>query len=144
MKGWWGYGLAFILGAALCGGIVLYLAHGSGAKLNAELAAAGDSVQSLRTDLADASAANHQLADQLSKLQVQLNKSSLLLASDDAVIAKQQLTIAAGQRLADSIASNLAGAGNDLGKQIDAIADGFVKLYNLYGPHQVGSKKGPG
>lgn len=144
MKGWVGYVVAFVLGALLCAGIVLWLAHGSGAKLNADLAAAGDTAVALRTSLADAVAANHGLTDQLSKLQGQFDKSSKLLAADDAIVAKQQRDISSGQRIIDGILGNIAGAGVDLGKQIDAIAEGFGRLYALYHPSPGGSPKGPG
>lgn len=144
MKGWIGYAAAFLAGAVLCGGIVLWVAHGSGAKLNADLKSASDSADSLRTSLADAVAANHDLAGKLQSLSGQLDKSNRLLASDDAVIAKQQRDIASGQRIIDGILGNIASAGVDLGKQVDAIATGFEALYRLYHPNQKGLAKSPG
>lgn len=135
MKGVWKYAVAFVLGALLCGGIVLYLAHSAGTKLNTDLTDATDSADSLRSSLADAVAANHELASKLQSLSGQLDKSSKLLAADDA-------RIAAGQRIIDGILGNIASAGVDLGRQIDAIADGFGRLYGLYHPNQRGPTKG--
>lgn len=124
VKFWWIF-IALAVGAIAGVSLVLVATNGSGAKLNTDLAG-------LRTSLEDAVTINHGLADQLSKLQGQLDKSNRLLAIDDAVIAKQQLTIAAGQRIIAGIASSIANSGGDIAKTIDAIADGFKRLYSAY------------
>ena len=103
VKFWWIF-IALAVGAIAGVSLVLVATNGSGAKLNTDLAG-------LRTSLEDAVTINHGLADQLSKLQGQLDKSNRLLAIDDAVIAKQQLTIAAGQRIIAGIASSIANSG---------------------------------
>jgi hypothetical protein len=126
VKFWWIF-IALAVGAIAGVSLVLVATNGSGAKLNTDLAG-------LRTSLEDAVTINHGLADQLSKLQGQLDKSNRLLAIDDAVIAKQQLTIAAGQRIIAGIASSIANSGGDIAKTIDAIADGFKRLYAAYHP----------
>lgn len=143
MAKWWKVAIpSFALGALLCGGVVLWLAHGAGAKLNADLNAANDSADSLRTSLADAVASNHSLADQVQSLSGRLDRANRILAADDAVIARQQRDIAAGQRIIDGIVGNIASTGRDLERDLTAIADGFGRLYSLYHPNQAGSTKG--
>ena len=90
MKNAWKYALTFLAGALLCGLLVLHFTRGAGTDLNKQLIAANDTVESLRTSVADAISANHGLADTVSKLQGQLAKSSVVLARDDALIAAEK------------------------------------------------------
>ena len=71
MKGWVSHAIAFALGAVLCGAVVLWISHGAGAKLNADLT-------NLRASLAGAVADRADLAQQLRL--VRLNDAEARLA----------------------------------------------------------------
>jgi uncharacterized phage infection (PIP) family protein YhgE len=143
MVKWWSLLIAAAVGAGVAVAIMFNISASNSADLRKQLDAALAANKPLRTSLDDAVSANHGLADELSKLQGQFDRTSKLLAADDATIARQQLTIAAGQRIVADIAASIAGVAGDLAKQIQAIADGFGRLYNLYHPNPSGSAKGP-
>ena len=127
MKGWVSHGIAAGIGALICLGVVLYISHGAGAKLNADLLA-------LRTSLASATANSNQLADQLRLVHEQLDIASGRADAEQRTIADQQRLIDAGKRGIKDIADSLAGSGADIGKQIHALAEGFVRIYSIYHP----------
>lgn len=128
----WGYVACIMAGIALCAGVGYIALHGSGAKLNADLA-------SLRTDLASATANSADLAQQLRLVHQQLDSAVGLADSEQRIISQQQsrLTeqqqlIDAGKRGLESIAQEIAGSGSDIGKQIRSLAEGLIRLYAIY------------
>jgi chromosome segregation ATPase len=127
MKGWWKYVACVALGAALCFGAVMLATRGAGAKLNAELA-------SLRTSLASATAHSAELAEQLRLIHVQLDDANRRADSEQRIIAGQQQLIDAGKRGLEGIAAQIAGSGSDIGKQVHALSEGFIRLYRIYHP----------
>lgn len=134
MKGWWKIALpSFVLGALVCTVVIAYATRGAGDKLNADLLA-------LRTSLASATANSKQLAEQLRLVHDQLDIASGRADAEQRTIADQQRLIDAGKRGLAGIAESLAGSGSDIGKQVHALAEGFVRLYGIYHPSPAGGK----
>jgi uncharacterized protein HemX len=132
MKGWWGYVVTFVLGAALCGGAVLWFAHGSGTRLNDELSA-------VRTALADAKASNTKLAESNRQLSGELATADRLVKKDGIELARRQRIIDGQQRDLDQlkrgiadIAGQISNGLGDIRSSAQAIADGFERLYRIY------------
>ena len=75
-----------------------------------------------------------QLAEQLRLVHSQLDIASGRADSEQRIIADQQRLIEAGKRGLKGIAESLAGSGGDIGKQVHALAEGFVRLYRIYHP----------
>ena len=109
-----GYVIAFVAGAILCGALVLLLDGGAGAKLNADLSAA-------RTSLANAVAANGQLAESNRNLQGEL-------AGADSTIADQQRQLTADGKLIAGLKSDLADAKRGLEELSGSVSNGLGDL----------------
>jgi hypothetical protein len=134
MKGWHYATIGFLLGCIVCGGAIYLVSRGAGAKLNADLAA-------VRTSLAKSTADNTELASELRQLHGELDIANGIVARDSQELTRRQRIIDSQQRDIGSlerglagIAEEIAGSGDDIRKQIGAIADGFGRLYAIYHP----------
>ena len=107
-----------LLGSAITVGAGYQITKHAGDKLNADLAAS-------RTALADATRLNAESTQTISELRGQL-------ASASNGATKNQQLISATESGLDELSSNIRDSGGDIGRQIQAIADGFDKLYKLY------------
>ena len=107
MKGWIGYAVAFVLGALLCGGAVLWASRGAGADLRKQLA---DSKQLV----IDNAAAD---AKRLSDLSTRLGDSQSTVQSITGLLAASR-----AQDLRDQAAARAAtAAASAASDQLDAI-----------------------
>jgi len=132
-KNWKSYLVVFALGAILCGGVVFWIAHSAGQRLNADLANARSSL---------AKSANDNIAATLTirQLYSELDGANKLADSQQRLIASQRSILADQQRAIDAIAQDIASAGGDLRKSIEAVASGFERLYEIYHPSTNASK----
>ena len=121
------YLVGALVGVALALGAGFALSRGSGARLNADLAAAG-------WTLASASRANAALASSLRQLHGELDRANQLASIQQSVIAAEQSQLDDQQRLIDGISATVASAGGDLRAKIQGITDGFERLYRFYYP----------
>ena len=126
-KNWKSYLVVFALGSILCGGVVFWIAHSAGARLNADLASARSSL---------AKSANDNIAATLTVRQLysELDGANKLADSQQRIIASQRGFLAIQQRAIDAIAQSISSAGGDIKKSIDALAGGFERLYEIYHP----------
>jgi hypothetical protein len=138
MKGVITHAVAFILGCAICGGVIYLLSYSASAKLKSELGI-------VRTSLADAVDVNKRLTDTNKQLQDSLNvtnslvtKQRVTIASQQQRIAGQQLSIDAAKRGLEELATNLASGIGSIAEMADAIRQGFARLYAIYHPGAVG------
>ena len=125
-KKFFSYLICGILCCALGVAGAVYAGRGAVRKLNADLASVRSSLASATADSAAASAAVQRLSSQL----VAANK----------LVADQQSEINGQRKIIDGIAETISGAGSDVGRQIDALAEGFIRLYSFYHPSAKASK----
>lgn len=124
--------LGFLAGVLVCGALALFISGRAGAKLNVDLA-------SVRTSLDKSTADNTELATELRSIHGQLDIATGIVTRDSQELARRQRIIDGQQRnigilergLGD-IAATIAGAGGDIRKQIQAVSEGFERLYRLY------------
>lgn len=107
--------------------------RGSAGALSIQLADA-------RNALANATRSNTELAGELQQLQIELGKSNQLVSDQQRIIAENKRQLDEQKRIIDGITQTIRDAGGGIGKQIDAIAEGFRRLYSFYHPSAGGSK----
>lgn len=123
--------VAFLAGAVLAS-ILLIVFSGSG-RLAADLRATRWTLESSSRTVAS-------LASRLQRLSFELNKSNGLALAQQQIIAEQQRQIVDQQRLVDGIITTINGGGKDIQGRIQAIADGFERLYKFYYPDDLGDR----
>jgi len=110
--------IGFVLGLVLGACVLAIIAHNATSRLDAELV-------NVRSSLATASDANAELTTELRQLSGELDRSSQRARDQQSTIDRQQQIIA-------GIVKSLRESGGDIRGQIQAIADGFRRLYIVY------------
>jgi hypothetical protein len=121
--------LPFIAGFVFCGAIVLLLTHGAGSKLNADLAAAGWSLDTaIRLD---------RQRDAIERgLRIDLKKSNGLIEAQQSIIGAQQSQLGEQQSIIDGIFTTIDKGGSGLRGSIKTIKDRANSVYRFYYPSE--------
>jgi hypothetical protein len=117
--------VSFVIGFILCFIIIWTINKNTGQELNADLKAAGWSLESaIRT--------NTELTKGIRELQSEFNKSNNIITEQQSIIIGQQSTINKQKSIIDGIFITINGEGNDIGTKIQSITDRFKFLYGFY------------
>lgn len=126
------YFIGFGIGVIFCLIAIWAIYKDSGSKVTADLRAAKWSLES-------ATRTNAELAQGIQRLQSDLSKSNTIITEQQSVIIRQQSAISNQQSIIDKqksvidgILTQINGTGNGIRAKIQAIADGFRLLYQIY------------
>jgi hypothetical protein len=127
-----GYVFSFIIGAILSFIILWAINNKSTELLKSELRASRWSLESaIRT--------NTELTTGIQQLSIKLEESNTIISEQQSILVRQQSIINNQQSIIDkqksiidAIIVQIDGAGDDIGKQIQIIADGFARLFSFY------------
>jgi hypothetical protein len=119
------YFIGFVSGIVLYGIITLWISSGTANKLTADLRAAKWSLESaIRTNI--------ELTTGIQELSIHLDKANKLIERNQSIIDNQQSVINRQQHIIDGIFETVQIEGMGIGDKIEAISEGFTKLYKLY------------
>jgi hypothetical protein len=117
--------IGFAFGIVLSGIIALWISSSAGSKLIADLNAAKWSLES-------ASRTNANITAGLQDVSIKLKDANRIIIDQQSILNRQQSIIDGQKSIIEQIKLSIDGTGNDIGRKIQAIADGFRQLYNLY------------
>jgi hypothetical protein len=122
------YIIGFIVGV-----ITLWaISSGAKSKLISELNAAKWTLESASRTIADLTNGIQSVSIKLKEANKLIDDKQSILIGQQSIIRNQQSTINNQKSIIEQISVSISGAGDDIGRKIQAFADGYRQLYNLY------------
>lgn len=135
------FAVPFLAGALALGSATYVVDRSAAERLSADLAAARSTNAAIGVDNTALRADNDTLRKSMDsavansdKLAGSVRQMAGQLADEHQRSVAQQSRLDEQQRIIDGIAIDVAKSGDDVGRELRALADGFIKLYSYYHP----------